>query len=138
MDSQGLFKGTFPIIEKALDLRALKHSVTVANIANRDTPNYKAFNMIVEDELQRAMGGAKKLELQRSHKDHLPASGTTDGAVKLQTEEPSQISLRRDGNTVDIDREMAKLAENQLMYDALARIVSKKFNSLKNVIQGGK
>jgi flagellar basal-body rod protein FlgB len=47
-------------------------------------------------------------------------------------------NMRGDGNTVNMEREMANLAENQLMYRASAQIVSKKFQSLKSVIQGGK
>jgi flagellar basal-body rod protein FlgB len=47
------------------------------------------------------------------------------------------MTLRKDGNTVDLDREMAKLSENNLMYNALAQIVSRKFQGLKDAIKGG-
>ena len=138
MESQGLFKGTLPLLEKALDLRSLKHNVTVSNIANKDTPNYKAFDLVVEEELEKVMGSGKELELKRSRQGHLPGSGVGGGAVRLEIDNTSQLSLKRDGNTVNIDKEMAKLSENNLMYNALAQIISKKFQGLKNVIQGGK
>ena len=138
MESQGLFKGTFPLLEKALDLRSLKHNVIVSNIANKDTPNYKAFDLIVEKELEKAMGSGKELGLKRSRQGHLSGRAIGGSAVRLETNNTLQVSLKRDGNTVNIDKEMAKLSENELMYNALAQIISKKFQGLKNVIQGGK
>lgn len=138
MESQGLFKGTFPLLEKALDLRSLKHNVTVSNIANKDTPNYKAFDLIVEEELEKVMGSGKELGLIRTRRGHLPGRGVGGGAVRLRIDNTSQLSLKRDGNTVNIDKEMAKLSENNLMYNALAQIISRKFKGLKDVIQGGK
>ena len=138
MESQGLFKGTLPLLEKALDLRSLKHNVTVSNIANKDTPNYKAFDLIVEEELKKAMGSGKELGLTRSRRGHLPGRAIGGSAVRLEINDTLELSLKRDGNTVNIDKEMAKLSENNLMYNALAQIIAKKFQGLKNVIQGGK
>ena len=42
------------------DLRSLKHNVTVSNIANKDTPNYKAFDLVVEEELEKGNGTGKR------------------------------------------------------------------------------
>jgi len=50
----------------------------------------------------------------------------------------AQVTLRGDGNTVDMDREMSALAENQLHYKASTQILSKKFQRLRSIIQGGK
>jgi flagellar basal-body rod protein FlgB len=138
MESQGLFKGTLPLLEKAMDLRSLKHNVTVSNIANKDTPNYKAFDLVVEEELEKVMGSEKELGLKRSRRGHLPGRTIGGGAVRPGIDDTSQLSFKRDGNTVNIDKEMAKLSENNLMYDVLAQIISKKFHGLKDVIQGGK
>jgi flagellar basal-body rod protein FlgB len=57
--------------------------------------------------------------------------------VKLRTAKPPELSLRGDGNTVDIDRTMGQLAENTLLYKTAVQLISKKFNGLKNVIRGG-
>jgi flagellar basal-body rod protein FlgB len=138
MESQGLFKGTLPLLEKALDLRSLKHNVTVSNIANKDTPDYKAFDLVVEEELEKVMGSEKELGLRKSRRGHLPGRTIGGGAVTLGIDNTSQHAFKRDGNTVNIDKEMAKLSENNLMYDALAQIISRKFRGLKDVIQGGK
>ena len=138
MESQGLFKGTLPLLEKALDLRSLKHAVTVSNIANKDTPNYKAFDLVVEEEIEKVMGPKEELGLRRSRRGHRPGRTIGGGAVRPGIDNASQLSFKRDGNTVNIDKEMAKLSANNLMYDALAQIISRKFRGLKDVIQGGK
>ena len=54
MATQGIFSETISMLSKALDLRSRKHSVIVSNIANIDTPHYKAFDLAVEEELKRA------------------------------------------------------------------------------------
>jgi len=59
------------------------------------------------------------------------------GDVQPTLAETEQTTLRKDGNTVDLDREMAKLSENNLMYNALAQIISRKFAGLKDAIKGG-
>ena len=75
--------------------------------------------------------------IKRTHQNHLTGRhGAADG-VQPTLDETGQTVLRKDGNTVDVDREMAKLSENNLMYDALAQIVSKKFQGLKDAIKGG-
>ena len=138
MKSQGIFSGTISILSKALDLRSRKHDVIVSNIANMDTPNYKAFDVIVEEEMNKAVGTERKLKLNKTQPGHLlPQKSLSDG-LQIKLAEPPQFSLRADGNTVDIDKSMANLAENSLMYQAAARLIYKKFQGLKSVIQGGK
>ena len=137
MESRGIFNGTFSIIEKGLDLRSLKHKLTTSNIANADTPNYKAFDLIIGEEMKKETGESKYLELTKTNSRHFPAKNNALDNMHL-TPEKSIWTQRGDGNTVDIDKSMAKLAENNLMYNALAQSISKKFTHLKEVIQGGK
>ena len=88
--------------------------------------------------MKKVMGPEKEMGLRRSRRGHLPGRTIGGGAVRPGIDNTSEISFKRDGNTVNIDKEMAKLSVNNLMYDALAQIVSKKFQGLKDVIQGGK
>jgi flagellar basal-body rod protein FlgB len=138
VESQGLFGGTLPLLERAMDLRSLKHNVTVSNIANKDTPDYKAFDLLVEEELKKTMGSGNELGLKRTRRGHFSGRTIGGGAVSVEADKSSQYAVKRDGNTVDIDKEMAKLSENNLMYNALSQIISRKFQGLKEVIQGGK
>ena len=138
MESQGLFKGTFQLLGRAMDLRSTKHTVVMSNIANMDTPNYKAFDLMVEEELEKAKGFGNAAKIERTHQRHLSGRHAGPGHVMPTLDKTPQASLRRDGNTVDMDREMAKLAENNLMYNAMAQIISKKFQGLKDAIKGGR
>jgi flagellar basal-body rod protein FlgB len=73
MESKGIFGRTISMLEKVLDLRAMRHNLIVSNIANIDTPQYKAFDLVVEEELKRAMGSGKNLGLKKSQPAHIPA-----------------------------------------------------------------
>jgi flagellar basal-body rod protein FlgB len=137
MDSQGIFGGTLSILEKVLDLRSRKHNMIVSNIANIDTPQYKAFDMIMEKELEKVVRTEEGLDLKKTNDKHFSRSTIRFESGEPERSDVSEWSVREDGNTVDIDRAMADLAKNSLMYNALAQIISKKFMDLRNAIQGG-
>ncbi len=141
MGINGIFNKTISLLERSLDLRAMKHKTIASNVANIDTPNYKAFDMMVEDELQ-------KMNRTPEAGTHSRATATQEGHLEPRRRGVARVSrrlhtgdglriMRRDGNTVDLDREMATMAENSLMYTLSAQMVAKKFQSLRNVIQGG-
>jgi len=136
--STNLFNETLSILEKALDLRSKRHQVVASNIANMDTPNYKAFELVIEDELAKPGKFSYNIQLARTHSDHLPVKNRLSDNVKLKLADSPEFTLRGDGNTVDIDKTMGDLAENTLLYKTASQIISKKFQALKNVIQGGK
>jgi flagellar basal-body rod protein FlgB len=128
---------TITLLEKSLDLRSLQHKVLSSNIANMDTPNYKAVELAVEEEMNRDHRPARGLQLRRTHAGHLPIPNESADSVKLRAAKPPELSLRGDGNTVDVDRTMGQLAENTLLYKTAVQLISQKFNGLKNVIKGG-
>jgi flagellar basal-body rod protein FlgB len=115
----------------------MKHNSIVSNITNMDTPNYKAFDFIVEEELEKAMGARRSFELQKTRAGHLPSRKIRLDNIAPKVVSSSGFAHRADGNSVDIDKEMAKMAENSLMYNTSAQILSKKFQGLKSVIEGG-
>ena len=141
MGSDGIFSQTISFLERSLDLRSRKHDAIVSNVANIDTPNYKAFDVMVEDELQkldRSSVAGEGLRLKTTRTNHIETSGNGIRRTTVRSADGSDIhSKRNDGNTVDLDREMAAMAENSLMYTLSAQIVAKKFQSLRNVIEGG-
>ncbi|MBI5590613.1 MAG: flagellar basal body rod protein FlgB [Deltaproteobacteria bacterium] len=137
MESLGLFNQTFSVLEKSMDLRSQKHSLMVSNIANMDTPNYKAFDILVEEEMGKALGEAKTMALSRTQPGHIPLSGTADlNAPEIKPVESPRYNFREDGNTVDMDKTMSVLSENGLLYNASAQMIAKKFQSLSNAING--
>lgn len=137
MPSSGIFSGSIRVLEKTLDTSSIRHKVLTANIANLDTPNYKAFEVVMEEELNRGGHLSRNIQLVRTRSEHLPKRPQRTNNLRLKVADPPELSLRADGNTVDIDKTMGKMAENTIMYKAAAQIISKKLSGLKNAIQGG-
>jgi flagellar basal-body rod protein FlgB len=136
MESQGLFDQTFSVLEKSMNLRSQKHNLLVSNIANVDTPNYKAFDILVEEEMGKTSGDAKQ-PLNQTWPAHIPLNGTADSnAPDVRQVEKPRYDFHADGNTVDIDKTMFTLSENGLLYTASAQMLSKKFQLLTNAING--
>jgi flagellar basal-body rod protein FlgB len=133
----GLFNKTMSLLERSLDLRSLNHRVLTSNIANMDTPNYKAFELVFTEEMNRHPESDAKISIVRTHANHLPGKTQPSNQVRFKTAKAPDFSLRGDGNTVDIERTMGNLAENTLLYNTAVQLIAKKFNGLKNVIKGG-
>ena len=137
MPTNGLFHDTIALLERSLNLRSLQHRVLASNIANMDTPNYKAVELAVAEEMSKKQGSASGIQLVQTQHGHLPLKHNPSDRIKLKTARPPEFSLRGDGNTVDLDRTMGRLAENTLLYKTAAQIISQKFSGLKNAIKGG-
>ena len=119
--------------EQALKFRALRNQVLSSNIANADTPNYKARDLSFKDALNNA--SQKTLGMTRTSDLHKQAWGhTTDGA-KTMYRVPHQPTL--DGNTVEMDVEQAAFAENALQYRASLAFLDGKIRTLRFALQGG-
>ena len=137
MPTHSLFEGAISTLQKTLNRGSLRHRVLTSNIANIDTPNYKAFEVVMEDVRRKTGGTSGSLELVRTGPRHLNGRRHTSGDVQIKASNPPAFNLRADGNTVDLDRTMGKLAENTILYRTAAQLIKKKFQGLKNVIQGG-
>ena len=137
MPIQSLFDETMAMLQKNLNVGSLRHKVLTSNIANIDTPNYKAFEVVMEDARKHNVRANRPIELLRTRSQHLPGRHSSSSPIKIKTVDSSGNNFRADGNTVDLDRTMGKLAENTLMYRTAAQIIKKKFQGLKSAIQGG-
>lgn len=136
MESRALFDQTFSQLEKSMNLRSQKHDLLVSNIANADTPNFKAFDIMVEEEMQKS-SGKTGLQMVQSQPAHLSLNGTSNAVAPEIREVPApRYNFRNDGNTVDMDKNMLMLAENGLLYNASAQMISKKFQLLTSAING--
>ncbi|TFJ94659.1 flagellar basal body rod protein FlgB [Lentibacillus salicampi] len=130
-----LFSGTIQTLESSLNYASAKNRAISNNIANVDTPGFKAKNVEFRNVLNDEMTAS--LESKRTHEKHLPFN-------HLNTDQPfrtvsrQHTSYNHNGNNVDIDKEMAELAKNQIYYQALADRISGKFNSLKTAVGGGR
>lgn len=122
--------------QTALSLRSARQELLASNIANADTPNYKAKDVNFASALQNALAGTStELPVVRTSPQHLEgnAGGSILGAPVMYRK-PIQPSA--DGNTVDMDVERAQFADNALRYEASVRFVSEQMKSMLTAIQG--
>lgn len=119
------FDPTIGALNTVMNLRLINQNVISSNIANADTPGYKAKTLEFEGALRSALA-------ESSHTAHRP----TDPVDPMIYDDPNGIESL-DGNTVDRSAEMAKLAENQLLYDAAAEVLKRKLGMLKYAISEG-
>lgn len=132
---------------QALELRAERHRVLSSNIANADTPGYKARDFDFRAALRAATGqtagdpgGSTAIArptppARPTLVAHGAVPGSRPGAqVSLAWRVPEQASL--DGNTVDLDRERANFADNALRYEATLRFANGNFRTLLTSIRG--
>lgn len=127
-----IFDPAMKLLGRALDFRALRHNVISSNIANIDTPRYRGFDVVLKGELS---GDGAEDRLVRTHQDHLGGGGM-DG-IRPQVVQSTSSRHRMDGNSVDVDMEMTKLAENAIQYEALAQSLAQKLSMLKYAIDEG-
>ena len=123
--------------QKALALRAHRQEVLASNIANADTPHYKARDIDFKASLQGAMSGmggrGGQVELARTSAGHLGAGGSAPGGARLLYRTESQSSV--DGNTVDMDVERAAFAENAIQYEASITFINGMLRTLQTAMQ---
>ena len=134
-----LFGTTLDLLSKNIDLRAKNHNMISANLANVETPNYTPTSLSFEDELRGALKGKKGTPAVTNPR-HIPLKGQSSSLEQVQgrvLETPS-ASPGKDNNGVELEAEMGRMVENQLMYNASIQILSKKFEGLKYAIRENK
>ncbi len=128
-----LFSNTIDSLEKGLNYSSLKQEVISQNIANVDTPDYKAKEVRFKDLLNQSMDQSKEAFRTDPRHFRFNTASKTNNIV-----EQKNVSYNNNGNSVDMDKEMSDLATNQIYFDALTEQLNLKFNSLKDVIKGGR
>lgn len=132
-----LFSGRLPLLNRALDAYTMRQHISSKNIANANTPNYRPERVKFEEEFQKAQIALKG---KRSTPMHIPIGPPAPGSVKAEeinaTIPRPEIFFSGDTH-VNIDREMADLAENQIRYRMVTRITNGYFRSMQSAIKGG-
>ena len=127
-----LLDRVFGIHEDALNLFAKRSEVLASNLANAETPGYKArdfdFQAMLRKELQ------QPVRLAATHAGHIRTDQGLVATTQMGYRVPQQPSL--DGNTVEVEREQAAFSENVLRYQATLRFVESRVDGLKRAIKG--
>ena len=127
--------------QQALRISEQRQQVLASNIANADTPNYKARDLDFKAALSSALGpaaasgnGGNQVALETTEPGHIAGSAGSANSPALQYRTQAQGSV--DGNTVNMDTERAAFAENAVYYEFNLDRISQQIKSMLAVIQG--
>lgn len=125
----------FGVHQHALELRSQRASVLANNIANADTPGYRARDLDFQQMLKARMGEpSDQLSLQVEHSSHSDTIIQADTITGLKFRNPSQPAI--DGNTVDSQLEKTEFTRNSMEYQAAYEFLNGKIKSLISAIRG--
>jgi flagellar basal-body rod protein FlgB len=130
MDPMNLFDKTTDLLRANLDRRGTAQNLMSRNLANVDTPDFRGTGLEFEKQLRAAMeGGVLPPSMARTNPRHMP----------LQPERPMDKAAPefKDIGPVQLDVEMSKLAENNIMFNAMVQLLNKKYTLLKTAIADG-
>lgn len=134
----GIFTKSDQLQMQALEQRLTRNNVISANIANAETPGYRALGYDFESQLQEVAGNGDDLPMRTSAPQHFRGEFTQeDGTILPDVYVRPTESVGQDGNTVDIDDEMARMAQNQILYRSTIETINRKTAILKYAITNG-
>ncbi len=125
------FDNALGVHPHALTLREKRSEVLASNLANADTPGYKARDLDFHAVLKKSMPATNSIE--RTQEGHFSPNDRLLGTT-MMFRNPQQASL--DGNTVESHIEQAKYAENAVQYQASLRFINGKFSGLMSALRG--
>lgn len=126
------FKNALGIHPDALHVRTQRSEILANNIANSDTPGFKARDLDFQGILRGEYENRDRMELQRTNSRHIPAQAvSTESALKYRI--PTQPSV--DGNTVEADIEQAQYARNALEFQSSFTFLNSKFKGLSKALR---
>lgn len=145
MPVDGLFGTTIEVLSRSVDLRTRQQNLISSNLANAETPGYVPKALEFEQQLQSAVKQAKGRGAVGgvggvTHAAHIPLKG---GAARLQqvvgtvVETPAKTP-GRDGNAVELENEMSRMMQNQVLFNASAQLLAKKFEGIRSALREGK
>jgi len=122
-----LFDDNIKLLGNVAGYAVDRHSLLTGNLANIETPGYRTKDVSFEDALQAALPQKNALKMVRTDEAHLP---TYDASGRVKP----QVTV---GGEVDIDKQMAKLAENNLKYNTMVQLLSRKYRAIRETIEQG-
>lgn len=134
----GMFNFDDRLHMESLNQRLRRNEVITANIANSETPGFRAFGFDFEEQLQALANTDQPFPMKTSHDKHFRNAHTeADGTLHPDVYIRPTESVSQDGNTVDVDKEMGNLAKNQMLYQTTVELLNRKIGMLKYAITSG-
>lgn len=128
----GLFDATVELLQRSATFAVRRHAVLAQNLANMETPGYRGQDLTFASELDLArQAHAIPVSLEPGRKDR-----TAEQALDVRLVHAPDGPVRPDGNDVDIDRQMIKIAENALYHNTIVHLLIGKLNTMRTAISG--
>ena len=124
------------LYEGALDVRSSVHETIAANLANEETPGYKAVHLPFKETLDSVLNDQYPFEPGLTHPRHLPLAQGSDRIFEHTTVDKSGSGP--DGNTVHLEKEMTMMAENTLYFMAVSQFLGGRFDGWRAAIDEGR
>ena len=119
-----------PSYEKYLDLASFRHKLISSNVANVSTPGYKSQDIDFQTEFKKSIGKSEQLPGVTTHANHIPLGASESKSPDVRREKVKGDEM----NSVNIDKEISNMAQNELRYTIGAKLLQNKFSSLSKVI----
>jgi len=133
MSDRVSFRKVFQVLERAVSVAHQRHDYIASNISNLDTSNYKPKDIDFKAALSRAIESDTSIGLTKTDSGHMDVGIDPEGSVQ-----PVEEGGEWNGyNWVNIDKEMVKLIENNLLHRTAAEVLLRKIATLKEVIREG-
>ena len=129
-----LFSDQTPLVlKKGLDFQSARNLMISANVSNMETPDFKAHDINFEKQLQEFIKSGDHLQMKSTNSKHF---GPSNDGLKAMKPQPFELTdpSKSNGNNVNIDKEMGKLAENQIMYTAFIQLMMKRGSTVRSAI----
>ncbi|MEY4527204.1 MAG: hypothetical protein RL768_923 [Nitrospirota bacterium] len=130
-----LLDKTMQLLHRSLDLRSARQRVIASNLANEETPGYRANDLQFAQQLQAAHQGRFPLTMAVTQHQHIGLRGQGYQTVTGKLAEVPAGDLPLDANSVNLELEMAKSSDNAMQYNAAASITAQRFRQLLSAIR---
>ena len=129
---------TLQSLAMAMKFREMRQELISSNVANANTPGYKAQKLDFEDALARALDVDGQMQMNTSDGKHYDVGNGGFNNLEPEVYDDPNGVVSENGNTVDVEAEMSRMAENKLMYDSIVQLMNKKIGLMKYTINSEK
>ena len=129
-----LFSDQTPLVlKKGLDFQSARNLMISTNVSNMETPDFKAHDINFEKQLQEFIKSGDQIQMKSTNNKHF---GPSNDGIKSMEPEPFELNdpEKSNGNNVNVDKEMGKLAENQIMYTAFIQLMMKRGSTVRSAV----
>jgi flagellar basal-body rod protein FlgB len=129
------FNTTMEMLLQSMDVTMKRRKLIASNVANAETPGYKAADLDF-DAMLKGEDVIRPVSMSRTHEKHMqPLVQPSYPPVKYKMDMIGEV--RGDGNTVEMEEELAHLTENQIRFETITRVLNKSIKKLKTAIEQG-